>query len=227
MTGGKVTNPSWPDPTDWINSLYQEMSVRQSIYDQEVDPLLKRNKAGGMLGAVIAHLMALPAFKNDSVHLPLKDLMIFLSDLDRGRDHPWAAPVNFGGTNITTTSQAELKIWVRATYAILLGSGCKPVQAYRRIADGLTSSGRTGRNGKAVRWQTVQTWCRENCATHEEAIKEKLEKWWLDFRGETAIINVMYSQGKPVPEADKAGAFADLVWGLPHLRDQSFSGASE
>lgn len=203
------------------------MAQRQEIYDAESDPLLKRNKAGGMLGLVISSLLELPAFKNDSVHLPLKDLMIFLSDLDRGRDHPWSAPVNFGGTNITNTAQGELKIWVRAVFAVLTKNGFKPVEAYRRIASGLTDSGRSGRKGAPVRWQRVQRWCLEAETQHDHRVNEKLLRWWTHFRSETAAINVVDDWGRPVGERELAGRFADRCWSLPHLRDRSISGGSE
>lgn len=227
MNAAKTTSPGWPDPTEWVNRLYQAMAERQAVYDAECDPLLKRNKAGGMLGLVISSLLELPAFKNDSVHLPLKDLMIFLSDLDRGRDHPWSAPVNFGGTNITNTAQGELKIWVRAACGVLRQNGFKPVEAYRRIANGLTDSGRSGRNGKPVRWQRVQAWCLESETERDHQIREKLQRWWADFRTNTAAINVVDDWGRPVAEREIAGRFADLCWSLPHLRDRSVSGASE
>lgn len=227
MSAAGATNPGWPDPTDWVNRLYQAMAERQAAYDAESDPLLKRNKAGGLLGLVISSLLELPAFKNDSVHLPLKDLMIFLSDLDRGRDHPWSAPVNFGGTNITTTAQRELKIWVRAAFGVLRGNGFKPVEAYRRIASGLTDSGRSGRKGAPVRWQRVQAWCLEAETQSDARVKEKVERWWAEFQAETVPINVVDDWGRPVAEKEIAGKFADLCWSLPHLRDRSVSGASE
>ena len=227
MSVAKTTSPGWPDPTEWVNRLYQAMAERQTVYDAESDLLLKRNKAGGMLGLVISSLLELPAFKNDSVHLPLKDLMIFLSDLDRGRDHPWSAPVNFGGTNITNTAQGELKIWVRVACGVLRQNGFKPVEAYRRIASGLTDNGRSGRNGKPVRWQRVQAWCLESETQRDHQVREKLQRWWADFRTETAAINVVDDWGRSVAEREIAGRFADLCWSLPHLRDRSVSGASE
>lgn len=227
MTARKTTRTGWPDPTDWVNRLYQAMAERQAIYEAESDTLLKRNKAGGMLGLVISSLLELPAFKNDSVHLPLKDLMIFLSDLDRGRDHPWSAPLNFGGTNITTTAQGELKTWVRAAFGVLTQSGFKPVEAYRRIANGLTDSGRSGRNGKPVRWQRVQAWCLEAEAPRDQHVKEMVQRWWTDFRAATASPKVVDHRGRPVAEREIAGRFVDLCWSLPHLRDRSVSGGSE
>ena len=221
------TNPGWPEPNNWVNRLYKAMAELQAVYDAESDPFLKRNKAEAMLGLVISSLLELPAFKDDSVHLPLKDLMIFLSDLDRGREHPWSTPVNFGGTNITTTAQAELKMWVRAAFAVLKENGFKPVEAYRRIASGLTKSGRSGRNGNPVRWQLVQGWCRVSETPRDKQFKEKVLLWWADFRAKTASINIVDNCGQPVVEQEIAGCFVDRCWSLPHLRDRSFSEVSE
>ena len=108
MTSSKETTPGWPDPTEWVNHLHGVLSERYAIYEQENDLLLRRNKAAAMLGQVISSLLSLPPFKNDTAHLALKDLLIFLSDLDKGRDHPWSAPVNFGGTNITKIGRAHV-----------------------------------------------------------------------------------------------------------------------
>lgn len=227
MKGETLKNGGWPDPTDWINRLYQAMSERQAIYDAEPNVLLKRNRAAAMLGDVITSLLELPAFREESPYLALKDLMIFLSDLDRGRDHAWSAPINFGGTNITTTAQSELKIWVRGAFGVLKASGFKTVDAYRRIAAGLTKSGRSGRNGSAVRWQLVQAWCLERETFRDEAVRKKIEKWWADFQIGSADLCVVDRSGKPVPVSELAGCFADQCWTIPHLRDRSFSGASE
>lgn len=227
MNAGKTTSPGWPDPTDWVNRLHTAMAERAAIYEAENDPLRKRNEAGRILGLVMASVLELPAFKNDSVHFALKDLLIFLSDLDRGRDHPWSVPVNFGGTNITTTAQGELKIWVRAAFGVLKKNGFTPVEAYRRIAFGLSKSGRKGRKGKPLRWQLVQRWCLETEAPQHHHVREKVERWWADFRVATASLNIVDDRGQPVSEKEIAGQFADSCWSLPHLRDRSFSGRSE
>lgn len=221
----EVDEPS--DPSTWADRLYKAMAERQAAYGTGGDLLLKRNAARDMLGLVISFLMELPGFNKESVHLPLKDLMIFLSDLDRGRDHPWSAPVNFGGTNITNTAQGELKMWVRAAFEVLRENGFKAVEAYRHIAKGLDNSGRSGRKGLPVRWQLVQQWCRESETQSDHQIRETLQYWWADFRAATAGIHVVDDWGRPVTEKQIAGRFADLCWSLPQLRDRSFSGGSE
>jgi hypothetical protein len=81
----KRINSNWPDPNDWINRLYASLDERYSIYQQEPDSLLRRNKAAAMLGQVLSALHELPPFRDGHAHMPLKDLLIFLNDLDRGR----------------------------------------------------------------------------------------------------------------------------------------------
>jgi hypothetical protein len=218
-----MVGPQELDISEWVERLHAEMAHRQQAYDAEPDVLVKRNMSGGMLAAVILALLKLPSFKNDSVHLPLKDLLIFLSDLDKGRDHRWTAPVNFGGTNIATTAQEELKSWIRAAFSILTTSGFKPVEASRRIARGLTASGRSGRDGGPVRWQRVLAWCREPETPRHLMVKEKAERWWADMQTSIAAINVL----DVVTKKEMAGQFADQCWSLPHLRDQSVSLVSD
>ena len=73
MIAGKTTNPGWPDPTDWVERLHRALAERSAIYDRETDPLLRRNKAAGMLLEVISALKDLPKFQHETVHFPLKD----------------------------------------------------------------------------------------------------------------------------------------------------------
>src|SRR5215212_5245157 len=181
VSDGKMTNPGWPDLTDWV-SLHQELSECQTIYEQERDVMLKRKQAAAMLAWVVDFLMKFPPFRDDTVHLPLKDLLFFLSDLDRGRDHRWSAPFSVGGINVTTTAQNELKRWVRVANSVLTQNGFEPGEAARHIADGLTRSGRTGRGKHKVRWQTVQRWCREEETQLDREMREKVEQWWRDVR---------------------------------------------
>jgi hypothetical protein len=212
--GGK-----WPNPTDWVGRLYRELEQRQQIYDEETDELLKRNKSGAMLGQVIKSLRELPCFRNDAALYPLKDLLIFLSDLDRGRDHAWSRPINYGGTSITTTAKGELKLWVRAAFVVLTDNEFKPVEAYRRIAIGLTDNGRTGRGGKPVRWQTVQAWVLEDKNENDQNVEKKLRRWWTVYFEDHSSHRPEGNLGQRVCDKELAGRFSDLCWCFTHLRD--------
>lgn len=223
----KITNTGWPDPTKWINQLHADLGQWRELYDSNADAHMRRHISGNMVGVLLASLLELPQFRNDSVHYPLKDLMIFLSDLHKGRDHAWSAPRNFGGTNITNTAQGELKVWVRAAFHILRSNGFKPVEAYRRIAQGLNASGRTARKGNPIRYQLVQTWCLEDERPREMQVREKLEQWWVAFRAQYEGAQIVDERGSPTPEKQLVGNFVDRCWSLEHLRDRSIPGISE
>tara|TARA_R110002012_G_scaffold138444_5_gene293674 strand:- start:2222 stop:2911 length:690 start_codon:yes stop_codon:yes gene_type:complete len=221
---GKVINPGWPDPNDWINTLYQRMADRQAAYDQETDPMLQRKKAAGMLAEVIQSLLQFPPFQKEPVHFPLKDLLLALGDLDKGRSPPWAIPVNVGGTSITNTADRELRSWVKAIFVVLEANHFKRTEAYKRIADGLNKSGRHGRKKTdPVRWRSVGEWCRSEDTPIDLLFRGRIEQWWDDFRSDTQHINLIDSWGDKVPDPSKviAGKFADSCWELDHLRDRS------
>jgi hypothetical protein len=116
---------------------------------------------------------------------------------------------------------------VRAAYYLLKENGFKPVEAARHIAVGLTKSGRTGRAKGDVRWQRVQAWCREEEGQRDREIREKVERWWREYRASKAAINGVGEKGKPVGEKALLGAFTDHIWSLWHLRDRSVSGGSD
>lgn len=217
----------WPEPSDWVNRLHAGLEKRQADYEFESDQLVRRNKAALMLGFVIESIRELPAFKDPSSYMALKDLLIFLSDLDRGRSHPWAAPVNFGGTNITTTAQGELKLWIRATYSLLIGNGFRAVEAYRHIAAGLNKSGRTARNGSQISWRHVQRFCLDPGNKMDSRIRIKLGAWWLEFQEAYNSEERLSHKRRLGSDKVLVGKFADKLWSLDHLRDRFFSGVSE
>jgi len=110
---------------------------------------------------------------------------------------------------------------------VLIKSGLKPVEAHRRIAAGLTASGRSDRKGEAVPYRLVGKWCREPEHARDRHVRERVQSWWSDFRADTAGMNIVDRQGKKVTDKEIAGLFADKCWLLAHLRDRSVSGVSE
>jgi hypothetical protein len=222
MTHGKRTNSGWPEPNDWVNDLYETLKEQKALYDAVDDPHQKREEAARVLSTVVGALLSLPAFKNDTVHLPLKDILILLNDLRLGRSPVWAQPVNYGGTNATNTTNRELKLWVRAAYGVLATHGFGKTQAYKFIADGLKKSGRSSKQGN-LRWRTIADWCREPETPSDQLIKRRVDQWWIDFQRDHSHITVVDSTGKPVPERRIAEEFINDIWALEHLRDRSFS----
>ena len=225
MSNPKVTAPGWPDPTDWVNRLYQEMMARQANYDAEDNPLLQRNKAGGMLGLVVRSLNELPPFADSSVHLPLKDLLIFLNDLDIGRSHLWSRTGNVFGTNITPTAKNELKAYIRAIHHVQIANGFKKKESYERIAKTLADTGRTGHQGEPIPWRRVAEWCRDAESPRDQLIREKVEGWWAETQTLAAQAKP-HSGRKPITEKQLAGEFGDSCLSVPHLRDRSVSDVS-
>jgi hypothetical protein len=148
-----LSGPSndWGDADAWRKALVERMRRRAEIYELEPDPLLRRNKAIAMVGDISAFLKDLPGVQNSDL-FPLKDLMIFSEDLDHGRSHPWAQPVNVGGTNYESVAQTEIRQWVILTSLTLIESGYGAKEADQKITALLAASGRE------VAWRTVQRW---------------------------------------------------------------------
>lgn len=214
------------DPNDWGSRLYVQLAGRRAVYDAEKDELSKREQAGAMLADIISALMELPTFKSDTVHMPLKDLLLFLADLKRGRDHPWATKSMPSGTNVTTASQAELKSWVRAAYGLLRQNHFGAVEAYKHIANGLTKSGRNGRNkAQALRWRLVQAWCAEEETPSDAVTRERIHQFWNNFLALVANGTVTDSWGDTIEQKDKrlTAEFVNDFWELVQLRDRSNS----
>lgn len=219
------TNPGWPDPTEWLQRVSSILSERYAIYQQEPDALLRRNKAAAMLAQVLASLQELPPFRDGHSHMPLKDLLHFLNDLDRGRAGPWAKPVNFGGTSVTTSAETEKRLWVNGVVHVFWSTGMSRTEAYRIVAAGLTQSGRRGTDGGAVPWRSVQQWCRKLGHPNETLIGRRILDWWQVFECTHGFLVTNCPTGewntRQCCDAKLiARMFADQVWNLPHLRDR-------
>jgi hypothetical protein len=223
--GHRVNEPS--QDLDWFDALHDRMASAQKLYESEQAPLRRRRIAEGMLAEVLNYLLMHPRFSSSFVHLPLKDLLLFLSDLERGRKHPWSEPGFPFGTNIATSSQSKLKLWVKAAFALLKRNGFEPVEAYRRLSAGLTETGRTGRKGANVRWQSVQTWCREPESTNQALVQQRIDESWNEFQRQHSSLKVIDNSGRLLSQKEIAGLFVDAFWKTPILRDRFNSPQSE
>lgn len=174
------TNPGWPSPTEWVNGLIEELRLRLDVYEAEQDFDLKRNKAAAYVGCLADHLQQLPPFKGTDLLVPLKDILIFVSALESGSGHPWAKPVNFGGTNAETVAETEVRVWVVMGVWSLLEGGYRPNRAYKYLARAMTESGR-GRKGKPFSHRTVQRWWLDYAKRRDrrlEAVDRHIHKYW-------------------------------------------------
>lgn len=221
----KATNAGWPEPNDWIKRLCKGLEDRYEVYEQEPDVLLRRNKAAAMLGQVLSSLHELPPFHSGHAHMPLKDLLIFLNDLDRGRSPPWAKPVNFGGTSATTTAETELREWVNGVVWVLWSTGMMKTESYKVVAKGLSAHGRKGKDGGAVPWRSVQQWCRNLGHPKDTMIGRRImDRWQVmpcthGFLVTNCIESNLY-HGNCRDAQSIASSFANGIWDLPHLRDR-------
>jgi hypothetical protein len=210
--------PQWPDPTEWLQSLAAELEPRAAKYHRETDTLDRRNIAAAMLGHVAGALARLPSFYDQGLHYPLKDIVIFFSDLEKGRLHPWRAPDNYGGTNSTTTAEGEMRLYAKGVVTALKAAGLGPVQAYKVVADALTDSGRQGavRDNKlqSVSWRSVQTWFLSETPPKHAHLLDRVVAWWGDFEKMSAA-----RPGKNDIEK-LAKTFARQVFKKPLLRDR-------
>ena len=212
--------------------LLADLRARAEVYAQEPDPLLRRNKSNAMLGSILNALQMLPNVETSEALLPLKDLMIFLQDLDIGRQHPWARPVNFGGTNVTPTAEKEMRQWAVAFTHILWSTGMGKTEAYRIVANALTESGRGGKDNGPVRWRSVQQWYRNKSDPLDSVAGKRLADWWQTARCPHGQLATNCDNGHwsyaHCPHA-KEIAIEGLhnIFSIPHLRDRFDPGVSD
>ena len=223
MSKQSPDGPDWPDFEEWADRLHAALARQQQLYEAESNMDAKRNKATGQIEHILAALLELPTFASSTVHLPLKDLMFFFSDLDRGLRHPWSHPRNFGGTNITPTARIELKIWVRAAFTLLKSAGFTTTGAYRHIEAGLLENGFTNDGGAKIPWRRIGEWCRQEESPLEAEKRDFLQQYltaWLESDPTNPIIG---NWGDKVSAKEKMGRLVDQFWTMPELRDQSVS----
>ena len=223
----KVTSPGWPDPSDWSARLFADLTRKAKAYEGEAGNDQRRYLAACMIGSIVSSLYELPTFREAHVLLPLKDVMIFFEDLRRGRDHPWAHPTKFGGTNVTRTAIAELKSYLKAFSFILRDSGFRINESNKFLAKSLQKSGRKSERNKIISSKTIERWVKEEATRQDAIVKKNIDQIWTDLQSLTNTIRIVDDSGKYLTKKDVASRFVDDFWGVPHLRDRLNSGDSE
>jgi hypothetical protein len=172
-----MSAPSWPDAEEWRAALTERLRARASVYEEEPDPLLRRNKAIAFVAEISTFLKAMPGIKDSDLY-PLKDLFIFSQDLDHGRSHPWSHPVSVGGTNYESAAKTEVRIWVVLTALVLIEAGYRPKAADQKVSQLLNASGRE------VGWRTIQRWR----LAHEKGddprlgkVQDRYDQFWANL----------------------------------------------
>ena len=179
--------------------------------------------ASESLATIVSALLELSLFRDENVHFPLKDLILALRDLNKGRRNPLLEPLNVGGTNIGSSSADELKACARAIFQILNENGFKKTEAYKRIASGLTNAGLLTRAGKPFPWQNVRNWCDEDETQIAELMRVNFQTTWSDYVVSSGLRKDSPALNDPKNIKLIAGCFSDLCWNLPQLRELSNS----
>lgn len=207
----------------WAFRLHAEMAEKQASYDAEKDVSKKAKIISASLATVVSALLELSLFRDENVHLPLKDLIHALRDLGQGRRNPLFEPVNVGGTNISTSSADELKGCVQAIFQIMTENGFNKSDAFKRIATGLNGAGYPNRKGKPLSWQTVRNWCNDDETPIAAQMLMRFRETWSNYILSSGLLEDSPELNDPKNKKLIAGCFADLCWKLPQLRELPIS----
>lgn len=220
----RETSPEWPDPSTWAKALVAELQLRVAAYEAEPDFELKRNKAGNYIGAIAGFLQELPPFKGKDLLVPIKDLIIWIKALEDGSGHPWTKARNFGGTNAETAAETEVRVWVVMGVWSLLEGGYRRNQAYKRLANSLTKSGRT-RKGKPFPHRTVQRWWlayEHKRDSRLEVVDRHIRRYWAEMEcphGRGMFDCPSTAEGRCAAWREVSEEFADRALSVPVFRD--------
>lgn len=220
----KKTSPDWPDPSGWVNALVAELRVRIDAYEAEPDWELKRNKAGNYIGTMAGYLQELPPFKGKDLLVPIKDLLIWIKALEDGSGHPWTKARNFGGSNAETAAETEVRIWVIMGVWSLLEGGYRRNQAYKRLANALSASGR-GKRGKPFPHRTVQRWWLAYELKRDprlEVVDRHIQRYWAEMEcphGQRMFECSSTAGGRCSAWRAVSEEFADRALSVPVFRD--------
>lgn len=221
---GKPDLVEWADTVGWSKQLHEVIEGGAKAYRLETDISKRRGIAKLLLQFVVGKIQQIPFESDINIYGPLKDLVFFLEDLEKGRAHPWSIPTNFGGTNITTTADSEFRLWVKAIVQICLAQGLKPTPTYRLVARKLTESGRTGRKKNSdtgtlgpVAWQSVRRWANADTPPESRLALETIVGFWAKELNSRKNAIAIYGLSAVLEEIVRGGVSLDHHRDLFHF----------
>ncbi|OYW21982.1 MAG: hypothetical protein B7Z43_08730 [Sphingomonas sp. 12-62-6] len=168
---------SWPEGAAWAQELARRLQDRVATYEKASAAALRRKNAAHMLAEVVKGLEVVPGI-TPAMLMPFKDLQIFVADLERGRRHPWSAPISVGGTNQESVAETELRIWTIIVAMVLIDAGFARKKAYQKIEAAAASTGRE------MPWRTIQRWlleCERGSDPRLDMVRQRFDQFWVQL----------------------------------------------
>ncbi len=167
----KVTNPGWPEPSDWVHRLHDQLEqlgedYRAISWDVADDPEsfeglnLKQARAAEVLVAVCSALRELPTFEKSTGVAVLHDVAGALRDVVMGGAPRLFQPVRPGAPGRDGIHRNYVKVYVVWAVRFLVEAHVIPEgKAVKIVTKLFSDAGATGRKGKPLSVTTVNDWC--------------------------------------------------------------------
>jgi hypothetical protein len=198
MSTDKLTNPGWPDPTDWLNRLGEQSRERAVSY---LEATGQRNRepgsytddefliesactihAAGVLSSISKSLCELPSFKDHPATAVLNDLIVALHDLAAGG---MPALLQRGQRRGDITPMGQNTVIGYAALSVRLlkdGHGFTDAAARSKVAEVMAKHGIRGRKGLALSASTLQDWQDAYAKLPaEHPVRETIELHWSEW----------------------------------------------
>lgn len=199
----KTTNPSWPDPSQWLSRLEAESRERAASY---LTATAQRNRvansytddevlietactihAAGVLSTIAKSLQELPTFKDHPATTVLSDLVIALHDLAAGGT-PALLQRGKSTNGVAPVGQHTVVGYVALSVRLLKeGHGFTDAAARSKVAELMAKGGLRGRKGGPISASTLQDWQDEYAALPaEHPVRESIERHWTEMTTNSA-----------------------------------------
>ena len=194
----KITNPGWPEPSDWVQRLHDELEHLGEDYqaiswDEADDPEsfeglnVKQTRAAEVLVAVCSALREIPLFEKSSGAAVLHDIACALSDVVMGGEPRLFKSVPAGAPGGDGMYRNYVKEHVILAVRLLVEAHQIPEgRAIKTVAEKFSNAGATGRKGDPLSISTVKDWCTKTnrlSLNHEDVrINRSVERKLAKFR---------------------------------------------